>query len=381
MVLGKAPLDTSGWAGTIPDYGPGGHQSSWFDVRYEANASGNVVPGQVAVALRILIKVVEQRHAAERLTNGKGEPLQSLYLRDDGMPAAFVISPFRLVIFAIRNEIRKHVETFRRFDSRINQETVKEWADAHIGTIHTFQGKEAETVILVLGGTTQRRPAVAWAGRTANILNVAVTRAKTSLYVIGHRSLWRQQSSYFDRASEFLPTVEMPDFVAAVPDPERIERIDTLQRHLSVLRNALGSAKTRVVISSPYLSDRTLRDRRCNVIDLIKRAMGRSVNVLIYIDRPLNTQKPEQEKRFDRAKAALTGAGADVILVGGVHAKTLCVDNREITEGSFNWLSAERDEASQYHRLECSFRYAGEKTQFFIDRAISLLEERRLEQV
>jgi hypothetical protein len=105
-------------------------------------------------------------------------------------------------------------------------------------------------VILVLGGTTQRPQAVAWADRTANILNVAVTRAKTSLYVVGHQPLWRQQSSYFETAGELLPTVEMPDFVAAAPDPERIERIDTLQRHLSVLRNALESAQSRVVIST-----------------------------------------------------------------------------------------------------------------------------------
>ena len=110
-------------------------------------------------------------------------------------------------------------------------------------------------MILVLGGTTQRPQAVAWAGRTANILNVAVTRAKTSLYVVGHQRLWRQRSSYFDTAGEFLLTVELPDFVAAAPDPERIERIDTLDGHLSVLRHALESAKTRVVISSPYLSD------------------------------------------------------------------------------------------------------------------------------
>lgn len=322
------------------------------------------------------MRMVEQRQAAEGLTNGKGESLRSLYLRDDGMPAAFVISPFRSVALAMREEIRRHVETFRRFDARINDKTARDWARIHIGTVHTFQGKEAETVILVLGGTTQRPQAVAWAGRTANILNVAVTRAKTSLYVVGHQRLWTQRSCYFNTAGEFLLTVELPDFVAAAPDPERIERIDTLDGHLSVLRHALESAKTRVVISSPYLSERALYDRRCNVTELIGRAMGRNVKVSIYIDRSLSTQTPGQEKSYLRGKAALIKAGAEVILVDRVHAKTLCVDNREIAEGSFNWLSAVRNETS---RLECSFRYTGRKTGFFIARAISLLAEHRIE--
>jgi len=31
-----------------------------------------------------------------------------------------------------------------------------------------------------------------WAGRHPNILNVAVTRAKEAIYVVGNRDLWRE---------------------------------------------------------------------------------------------------------------------------------------------------------------------------------------------
>jgi hypothetical protein len=58
------------------------------------------------------------------------------------------------------------------------------------GTIHTFQGKEAEIVFLVLGtlpGSVQARN---WVAQAPNMLNVAVTRAKERLYVIGNRGVW-----------------------------------------------------------------------------------------------------------------------------------------------------------------------------------------------
>ena len=57
-----------------------------------------------------------------------------------------------------------------------------------VGTVHTFQGKEAEEVILVLGCDEKAMGAVNWVN--ANIINVAVTRAKNRLYVVGDWDLW-----------------------------------------------------------------------------------------------------------------------------------------------------------------------------------------------
>ena len=66
------------------------------------------------------------------------------------------------------------------------------WVYDRIGTVHTVQGREAEAVILVLGApAAQQAGARNWAGGRPNILNVAVTRAKEALYVVGNRSLWR----------------------------------------------------------------------------------------------------------------------------------------------------------------------------------------------
>jgi hypothetical protein len=74
-----------------------------------------------------------------------------------------------------------------------------------IGTIHTYQGKEQEAILLVLGGAIGRAAPLDWAARRPNLLNVAVTRARRRLYVIGSRHRW-QTRPYFAELSRSLPT-------------------------------------------------------------------------------------------------------------------------------------------------------------------------------
>jgi hypothetical protein len=83
----------------------------------------------------------------------------------------------------------------------------KEWLSNSIGTVHTFQGKEAEAVILVLGADRHARHAGAarwWAASRPNLLNVAATRARKRLYLVGDVELWGNLP-YFDVARALLP--------------------------------------------------------------------------------------------------------------------------------------------------------------------------------
>ena len=71
------------------------------------------------------------------------------------------------------------------------------WANERIGTVHTAQGREAEAVILALGAPYPAQVgARTRAGRRPNLLNVAVTRAKEAIYVVGNRQLWREAGSF-----------------------------------------------------------------------------------------------------------------------------------------------------------------------------------------
>jgi superfamily I DNA and/or RNA helicase len=84
----------------------------------------------------------------------------------------FLISPFRVVV--------------RRLRQMASRFSVK------AGTIHTVQGKESEVVILVLGGDPRRPGAKQWASARPNLLNVAASRAKRRLYVVGNQDAWEQ---------------------------------------------------------------------------------------------------------------------------------------------------------------------------------------------
>ena len=62
--------------------------------------------------------------------------------------------------------------------------------DGRIGTVHTFQGKEADEVILVLGCDSSSVNFAKWAADTPNLLNVAISRAKKEIIVIGDKNVW-----------------------------------------------------------------------------------------------------------------------------------------------------------------------------------------------
>jgi hypothetical protein len=86
-----------------------------------------------------------------------------------------------------------------------------------------MQGKEADVVILVLGGDPRKPGARAFATKSPNLLNVAVTRAKRRLYVIGNRDAWGREG-YFTTLAERLPVAEAPGSAKADDPAEAVWR-------------------------------------------------------------------------------------------------------------------------------------------------------------
>jgi hypothetical protein len=141
-----------------------GRQTAWFDVRGRAEEKWCPEEGD---------------HVSKMLL-GASEHF-------GGDPDIFVITPFRIVAERMRRRMGREKERLSSFGIS----DPDDWIWNNIGTVHTFQGKEAKAVILILGAPSpMQNGARSWATSNVNLLNVAVSRAKQNFYIVGNKELW-----------------------------------------------------------------------------------------------------------------------------------------------------------------------------------------------
>lgn len=152
--------------------------SCWFDI--DADAETKWSPGEGEIVVRMMRKIAMLGIVS---------------------PDVFVISPFKIIETEMRRRLEREKDVFNAIG-----EDAATWVRDRVGTIHTFQGREAETVILLLGAPKpgQHRARV-WAGNPPNILNVAISRAKQNLYVVGSQAAWFGAGQSFQTLIRSMP--------------------------------------------------------------------------------------------------------------------------------------------------------------------------------
>ena len=155
---------------------------------------------------------IESSTGKERYIQVQGEIafelIQKLRARNTKFKDIFIITPFTTVSYGFK----KYMESIS--DDIVNwtkEDNKKAWLENNIGTVHTFQGKEAKVVIYMLGCQSDgsANGAIKWVN--ANNVNVAFTRAKEYVYVIGDATKWAELNKNLAFAQRYLPVYTLED--------------------------------------------------------------------------------------------------------------------------------------------------------------------------
>jgi len=209
------------------------------------------------------------------------------------------------------------VTPYREQANRIQRWVSRRYGDSDqilVGTAHTFQGNERDIMVfspVLAPGLNEG--SLKWLGRTENLLNVAVTRARNTLIVVGHgdycRSLspdnkYRRLVDYIGRQKgSFVSVVDELAILRGEPFDIIGTLLDPLDRDYNrvTLRRLITSCKEFVWWADRYLQD--------HVIDLFWDVFQRrgidvhDVRLLTSIEQtnPAEGGKPRISR--DRVKA------------------------------------------------------------------------------
>jgi hypothetical protein len=282
----------------------------------------------------LCLYLAEKMLSKDRAKLSPGEP-----------PRILVISPYR-----------PHA---RLTELLISEEGIVD--DARAGTVHNFQGSEADAVILdLVNDEPHWRVGMMmpdFDDRTKRLLNVAVTRARRRLVVIGDFKYIEKCAYRAFLGTEFIPFIKkrypkidaldlVPSGLAAgsakaqkryfggdvEPDENRI--VVTQEDFYPILRGDISRSKQRVVIYSPFLT----QDRFSYLEPQIKAAVERGVSMYVVT----KTHADRGKRELPQCKAIegfLEHRGVVVIHKAKMHEKIVFVDETILWTGSLNTLS------------------------------------------
>ena len=142
-------------------------KTGWYDIK------GKAVDKYVEEQGEFLLKKIQDMAKSNPKITDKNES-----------DTIYIISPFKNVAYRLARKLDE-IGFTRRENGKVT----------NIGTIHTFQGKEAPIVFMVLGADTNSKGAASWAVSEANMMNVAATRAKKEFYIVGDKKLYMSLGS------------------------------------------------------------------------------------------------------------------------------------------------------------------------------------------
>jgi len=233
--------------------------------------------------------------------------------------------------------------------------------DIRAGTIHSFQGSEASIVIFDMVNDEPHWKVGMFMPQfdegTKRLLNVALTRARRRLIVVGDFEYISKYSKKSFLGSELIPflrdnypSVNVLDVVKAglaaraakaqtavyggIVEPDKNRLIMTHEHFYTFLRSDLAKAKSRIVIYSAFLT----QNRLAQLEPQIRSALERGVRVYV-VTKSLSERGKRGLAGYRMLETALAKWGVIVIHKQGMHEKLVFLDSNILWAGSLNPLS------------------------------------------
>jgi len=233
--------------------------------------------------------------------------------------------------------------------------------EVRAGTAHNFQGSEADVVIFdLVNDEPHFRVGIfipALDDTTKRLLNVALTRAKRRLVIVGDFEYCKKLSKKAFVGKEFIPFLQdrygCVDALEVVPsglagraaeaqtrvlggdiEPDADRLVVTQTHFYPMLVGDLKRAANRIIIYSAFITS----NRLAQLEPAIKAARERGV--VVYIVTKTQQERGKRElAQYRMLENTLTEWGVVVIHKKGMHEKLVFIDNRIVWMGSLNPLS------------------------------------------
>ena len=246
-----------------------------------------------------------------------------------------------------------------------------------INTIHSFQGSEEQIVIF---DTVEGNGAKKWSilneecNKTdaKKLINVAITRAESKLYIIANKNYFLEQFSANSIMAKIIGKLKgkiissdqiiknyfVYDFDKWTNEIYEIESNKSVRGSMSYneyefwpqFYNDLQFAKESIIIFSPFIAIQ----RTGKLINLFMSIINRNVKIFV-ITKPPKEQFSQMKTSINEAIEKLQQIGVIISFRSRMHQKIAIIDNEIAWEGSLNILSYSNTQ-------EQMRRIAGEKT-------------------
>ena len=264
-------------------------------------------------------------------------------------PSVLIVAPYKPHVKRIEQLIQ---DKYRAMGYAEDMNLIK------AGTIHSFQGKEADIVIFDLVLDEPHYIANLFMQdkeinfELQKMFNVAITRARYKLFFVGNFQYCAKKAksnalgtllNYLMSKKEYPlkdAKTYFPNMTYTRPSTKGIQDLKYMMEickedvFLAKLKSDIQAAKKKIIIYSPFMTEKAVS----LLLPLLKDATNKGCNIVV-ITKTIDEVSPGLQSQKRKCEMGLTRSGIHVVHKKGMHEKIIIIDDDTVWIGSLNVLS------------------------------------------